>query len=49
ILVGKYSDHLPLYRYESILSRNGVQLSRSTMSRWILETAELLQPLTDLM
>lgn len=49
ILVGKYSDHLPLYRHESILSRNGVQLSRSTMSRWGLETAELLQPLTDLM
>ncbi|WP_291169179.1 IS66 family transposase [Gimesia sp.] len=49
ILVGKYSDHLPLYRHESILSRNGVQLSRSTMSRWVLETAELLQPLTDLM
>jgi len=49
ILVGKYSDHLPLYRHESIFSRNGVQLSRSTMSRWVLETAELLQPLTDLM
>ena len=49
ILVGKYSDHLPLYRHESILSRNGIQLSRSTMSRWVLETAELLQPLTDLM
>ncbi|WP_417379354.1 transposase [Gimesia sp.] len=45
ILVGKYSDHLPLYRHKSILSRNGVQLSRSTMSRWVLETAEFLQPL----
>lgn len=45
ILVGKYSDHLPLYRHKSILSRNGVQLSRSTMSRWVLETADFLQPL----
>ncbi len=49
ILVGKYSDHLPLYRHEEILARNGVHLSRSTMSRWVMETAELLQPLFNLM
>ena len=49
ILVGKYSDHLPLYRHEEILARHGVELNRSTMCRWVMETAESLQPLLKLM
>ncbi len=49
ILVGKYCDHLPLYRHEEILARHGVQLARSTLCRWVMETAESLQPLVDLM
>ncbi len=42
--VGKFSDHLPLYRLEDILFRQGVHLPRSTLCRWVIESAKLLQP-----
>lgn len=45
VAVSKYSDHLPLYRLEDIFSRHGVELSRSTLSRWAARTADLLEPL----
>ncbi len=45
IVVGKYADHLPLYRLEDVFARAGVELSRSTLSRWALQTADLLEPL----
>jgi transposase len=45
IVVGKYADHLPLYRLEDVFARAGVELSRSTLCRWALQTAELLEPL----
>jgi transposase len=47
VVTGKYSDHLPLYRLEDVFFRAGVELARSTLSRWALETAELLRPLYD--
>lgn len=49
LVTGKYSDHLPLYRLEDIFFRSGVELARSTLSRWALGTAELLRPLYDLL
>lgn len=45
IVVSKYADHLPLYRLEDVFARAGVELSRSTLCRWALQTAELLEPL----
>ena len=42
--VGKFSEHLPLYRQEDILFRQGVNLPRSTLCRWVIETAQLLRP-----
>lgn len=33
VLVGKYADHLPLYRQAQIYSRQGVDLDRSTLGR----------------
>lgn len=44
VVVSKYCDHLPLARQESMYGRQGVYLSRSTMSGWCLEAAELLVP-----
>lgn len=44
-VVGKYCDHLPLYRLEGIFSRSGVEISRQTMSGWLEPLAELLMPL----
>jgi len=46
ILVGKYCDHLPLYRQEQIfLQRYGVHLPRQTMARWVGLAADWLKPI----
>lgn len=46
ILVGKYCDHLPLYRQEHIfLRRHGVHLPRQTLARWVGLAAEWLKPI----
>ena len=45
IVVGKFCDHLPLYRQESIFeSRYGVELSRQSMARWMKLVADWLRP-----
>jgi transposase len=46
IIVGKYVDHLPLYRQEQIFwTRHRVQLSRHTMTQWMGMAAEWLRPI----
>lgn len=35
VIISKYFDHLPLYRLEQIAARDKVNLSRSTLSRWV--------------
>lgn len=46
IIVGKYCDHLPLYRQEQICqSRHGIGLPRQTMARWLGLAADWLTPL----
>jgi transposase len=45
VAVSKYGDHLPLYRLERILTRFGVNLSRSTLCDWMGRCGMLLQPL----
>ena len=43
ILLGKYCDHLPLYRQEQIFKvRYGLQLSRKTMCDWVWQIAHQL-------
>ncbi len=49
IAVSKYLDHLPLYRIEGIFKRHNIDISRSTMCSWMMNTAELLEPLYKLM
>jgi len=48
VVVGKFGDHLPLYRLEDILTRYGVYLSRSTLCNWIKAVAHLFRPLYEL-
>ncbi|MBI3879426.1 MAG: IS66 family transposase [Verrucomicrobia bacterium] len=46
ILVGKYCDHLPLYRQEQIfLRRHQVHLPRQTLARWVALAADWLKPI----
>jgi transposase len=47
VLVSKYADHLPLYRQSAIYAREGIDLSRSTLTGWVGECATLLQPLVE--
>ncbi len=35
VLVSKYADHLPLYRQAQIMSRQGLDLDRSTLADWV--------------
>jgi len=45
VIVAKLVDHLPLYRQEKRYSRQGVELSRSTLCGWLAEAAAELTPL----
>jgi transposase len=47
VLVGKYCDHLPLYRQSGIYARAGVELDRSTLADWVGQCAALLAPLAE--
>ena len=46
IIIGKFIDHLPLYRQEQIFLRYGLNLSRKLMSDWIGKIAiDWLKPI----
>ncbi|MCP4271846.1 MAG: IS66 family transposase [Gammaproteobacteria bacterium] len=45
VMVSKYVDHLPLYRLERIFSRYNIRIPRSTMSGWVDQIHQMLQPL----
>jgi len=47
VLVGKYSDHLPLYRQSEIYQRDGIDLERSTLAGWVGRASQTLEPLVD--
>jgi len=47
VIVGKYADHLPLYRQAQIYARDGLDLDRSTLSEWVGGVSRLLRPLVD--
>jgi len=47
VAVSKYLDHLPLHRLERIFSRQGIDLSRSTLCDWMAAAARLLLPLAE--
>jgi transposase len=47
ILTKKYADHLPLYRTQEELLRNGIGIPRKLMSKWIIKIGLALEPLVD--
>jgi transposase len=49
IAVAKFCDHLPLYRQEQMFSRLSIQLSRQTMSGWMIQVGQAIIPLTNLL
>ena len=49
LLTTKYVDGLPLHRFEKVLGRHGIDVPRQTLARWVVQCAEHLQPLLNLM
>ncbi len=49
IVIGKYCDGLPLYRLEEIFARQDVELNRTTMARWMIQVAEALIPIRNVL
>ncbi len=49
IITSKYVDHLPLYRQEQIYWRQGADIARSSMCRWLSVCSDKLKPLAELM
>lgn len=47
VLVGKYADHLPMYRQSQILARSGIDIHRSTLADWAGVAAFHLGPVVD--
>jgi transposase len=47
ILVGKFCDHLPLYRQSAIYARSGLDMDRALLADWVGHCHELLSPLVD--
>lgn len=45
ILIGKYVDHLPLYRQQKQFKRLGVEISDKTICGWVSASCALLTPL----
>jgi len=49
LIVSKFADGLPLYRQQKILGRLGVELSRSTMTGWVVKAYRECIPLLNLL
>ncbi|WP_146048271.1 IS66 family transposase, partial [Pseudomonas putida] len=37
LLTTKYVDGLPLHRFETVLSRHGIEIPRQTLARWVIQ------------
>jgi transposase len=47
VLTAKFADHLPLYRQSQIYAREGVELDRSVLARWVGDASGLMSPLVE--
>jgi transposase len=47
VLTSKFADHLPLYRQSEIYAREGIELDRSTLAKWVGQSSQLLAPLVE--
>ena len=42
VIVGKFADHLPLYRQDGIFEREGITIPRATQTSWLMQTYEAI-------
>jgi len=45
VVVEKFTDGLPLYRQAARFSREGIEISRATLSNWVVRVGDLCSPL----
>jgi transposase len=48
VIVEKFADGLPLYRQVSRFSREGIEISRATLSNWVVKVGDLCSPLIEI-
>jgi len=48
LIVGKFTDHLPIYRQNAIFKRSGINLHYNTVLDWTNEGIDMLVPLYEL-
>lgn len=49
IIVQKYAYGMPLYRIEEMMRQLGVEIPRCTQARWIIQVAEALRPIWNIL
>ena len=49
VMVAKYHDGLPLYRQEKMAAREGLDLPRAKLARWMIDASCVFQPLWNLL
>lgn len=49
VATAKFCGHLPLYRLESAFKRMDVEISRTTLSHWMIRCGQLVEPLIKIM
>jgi transposase len=49
VLTAKFADHLPPCRQSQMYAREGVELDRSVLARWVGEASELMAPLVEVL
>lgn len=47
VLIKKYDDHLPLHRQSEILARHGIEISKQTLCDWVMQCADILNPIVE--
>ena len=48
IIVSKFQDGIPLYRQSFMIKRIGFDITRATLSNWVINVAEKIQPVINL-
>ena len=49
VIDSKFNRHMPLYRQEAMFAEAGISVTRGTLSKWLIQSANLLTPLVKLM
>jgi len=47
VMTAKFVDGIPFYRQQKILKRDGIELSRQTMSGWVIHLHRTVEPLME--